>query len=108
MISQDTFMGGAVQDGTSTLLSNSERVQIFDHEGGNWDITLPDARLLKAGGPAFFILNLDNSNLDDATIKDNEGNTVVMCECGQCTQLWLINNTTQAGIWVYKITMIGG
>ena len=86
---------------------------LYNMEDGDWElfdnrylnIQLPDARLLKKGGPHFFILN--KSDFTGIEVTDGATGVLENCLHGEAIQLWLIDNTTQAGVWVHKVSTIG-
>lgn len=63
---------------------------------GGWDIVMPDARGGSLGVAAVFS-NL--SGLYTFDVKDNAGNLIVTPDVGTVWLLYLVDNSTQAGVW---------
>ena len=101
MITYAKFMGGATEtelSGNSSMHKGSKRVQAFwPNSATSRDIMLPKATQLRTGGPHFFICN---EGLGNVVVKDYGGNIIVTLTIGDAVQLWLLDNTTNNGIWI--------
>ena len=75
-------------------------VKVTTTTGVNDDISLPDATNtdLPADGAIFFIEN-DVANLNNVSLKDFTGTTLITITPGQTIQVILTNGGTAAGVW---------
>ncbi len=100
MITKEIFFGGATERSISAdvqLTAGSLRCQFIDASAGTFSIILPDATQLKAGGPIFYIFNVDG--VDSFDIEDNDNNVIETIVAGDVAILYLFDNSTTAGNW---------
>lgn len=96
-------MGGAVEpelDANLTLKRGSKRVQVPFPQSATKNVALPDARKWKTGGPHLYIIN---GGPEDAAIKDADGGAIATIDSGETAIIVLIDNSTAAGSWWYRI-----
>lgn len=111
-----TFFGGATYLDTPpgayqlrATQAKVERVQMMNAPSG-MDVTMPDARLLKTGGPIFYLCNVNLTF--DLEIKDYTGGTLLAAlkggngaggGNGELARMYLVDNLTAAGIWIVQV-----
>lgn len=108
MITQAEFMGGglaSVLTGNVTLKRGSKRLQAFYPYGAARNVTLPDARKLRTGGPHFFIVNVGP---EDAAVKDAAGGAVITLGTNETAIILLLDNSTSTGSWWYNVGTVQG
>lgn len=99
MMSEEVYYGGAIfKSITGTLQTHSSvRVWTITATVGPHIINLPDARILKTGGPYFYIINLAGSN--DISLRDKANIVLETVSAGELVLCALIDNTTIGGKW---------
>lgn len=87
------------------LKRGSKRLQVPFPQSAAKDVTLPDARKLKTGGPQYYFVNGGEEN---AVIKDAGGSTIATLTHGDTAILLLLDNSTAAGVWVARTGTVQG
>lgn len=112
MISRAQVYGGtqfyAAHTAAITLNGHSVRMHVVECASA-LNLTLPDARILRRGGPVYVVCNVGSSGAD-VTVKDAGGSTLIVLEDGESVKLSVLSNTTQAGDWVLderSLTAVG-
>jgi len=86
------------------LGKRSPLVHVVDTSGGVSDMYLPDARKLQPGGPYYVVAYPLFLGGDPVKIYDHTySNEIVEIEDEEVATLWLLDNTTEDGIWAAKI-----
>lgn len=99
MISLAKFLGGCDEvalNSNKAIKHTAHRIQVVTPDVGGRTLTLPDARLMHLGGPAFYILSVDHGFF----VKDSAGGAIVTVQFGeQAVVIGLFDNITAAGGW---------
>jgi hypothetical protein len=105
MISQADFYGGADIDATlsasRTLVCGSGRVQALTPQFAGIDVSLPDARTLRLGGPHFYVLNLSGSY--SLEIRDADGALLETLAANKIAGCHLVAQANAAGAWIVHV-----
>lgn len=84
-----------------TLTSSSDVCQSVAMTVMGKHVTLPDATTLEEGGPRFLIRNAGGYPIG---VRDSAGTLVAAVAAGGFVNLYLIDNSTAAGVWSYEGT----
>lgn len=72
---------------------------LYDVDGKSGAVELPDATLLRTGGPQLVIIN---DTIEDIDLVDFDLTLVATLTAGWITTVCLVDNSTEAGTWVTK------
>jgi len=110
MITKQTFYGG------STIWNNPfasvfirdrlpARLHVFTNKAQNTTLKLREATdvSLRLGGPTFYIINEGNYTL---TVEDYDANTLFTLLPDEAAILFLVENSSTAGKWGWRISSI--
>jgi hypothetical protein len=73
----------------------SEIVEITSTTSANWSIAVPDAMLVSVGQTILF----NNRTAEAISVVNYTGTSIVSVAAGTQWQIYLADNTTQAGVW---------
>lgn len=68
---------------------------------------LPDARLLKKGGPYWWLISEETGGGDDVLVKDAGGNTLATITPTSLAEVSLVDNSTANGEWHVEVASYG-
>jgi len=108
MMKMVTHYGGALGADTGAVgaFTWDMRVRVFTLATSvACAISLPTAIGQKVGGFHLIMLNVGGSVI---TIKDADGNTIATVPASDSAFLSLVDNSTQAGVWIARIGDIQG
>lgn len=90
--------------GTMALTAASARVQALQAESEGQAVQLPDARTLATGGPLYYLVSVSETCANAIAVRDGAGANLFTLEHGKAATLTLLDNSSPAGLWVWRIS----